>query len=188
MTDQPTTTRPAAPTIVGLDLSLTSTGIARIRPGHPTEVATLRPGSRTGHPRLAWLRTQIRDCTGDATIAVLEGPSFGSAGGLQHERAGLWWMIAHHLYARGIPYFAVTPSQLKKYAAGKGNASKDQVLAAVIRRYGHIPVADNNQADALVLAAMAADYYSCPIATVPAAHRTVLRTVRNWPAIGDHHA
>ena len=188
MTQPSTTTRPAAPTIVGLDLSLASTGIARLRPGHPAEVATLRPAPRSGHPRLRWLLNSIGTKAIDATVVVIEGPSYGSTTGLQHERAGLWWLVAHQLWKTQIPYFAVTPSQLKKYAAGTGNASKDAVLAAVIRRYGDIPVSDNNQADALVLAAMAADYYGCPIATVPQTHRVALKTVKNWPALGAPNA
>jgi Holliday junction resolvasome RuvABC endonuclease subunit len=171
-------------TITGLDLSLTSTGIARLRPGHTPEVATLTPGNRTGHKRLAWLLAAITYRTAKADLVTIEGPSYGSTTGNQHERAGLWWLVAHHLWAAGIPYVVIAPAQLKRYAAGKGNAAKDQVLAAVIRRYSGVPVSGHDQADALILAAMAADHYGRPIAPVPQANRAALTTVRNWPPLG----
>ena len=49
----------------------------------------------------------------------------------------------------GIPYSGVPVGTIKKHATGKGNASKDEVIAA-IRAAGHTP-ADDNEADALAL-------------------------------------
>jgi len=48
-----------------------------------------------------------------------------------------------------IPYSGVPVGTIKKHATGKGNASKDEVIAA-IRAAGHTP-ADDNEADALAL-------------------------------------
>ena len=48
------------------------------------------------------------------------------------------------------------------------------MIIAVTRRYPDVILGSNDEADALVLAAMTADYYGCPIATVPAAHRAAL--------------
>ena len=48
-----------------------------------------------------------------------------------------------------IPYQGVPVGTIKKHATGKGNASKDEVVAAV-RARGHQP-ADDNEADALAL-------------------------------------
>ena len=39
------------------------------------------------------------------------------------------------LRAEGYPVVEVPPSNLKRYATGKGNSPKDQVLAAVINGY-----------------------------------------------------
>ncbi|HZP21427.1 MAG TPA: hypothetical protein VFB16_14625 [Bauldia sp.] len=50
---------------------------------------------------------------------------------------------------RGIPYEGVPVGTIKRFATGKGNASKDEVIAAV-RRLGFSP-ADHNEADALAL-------------------------------------
>ena len=51
----------------------------------------------------------------------------------------------HHL----IPYQGVPVGTIKKHATGKGNASKDDMVAAA-RRLGHAP-ADDNEADALAI-------------------------------------
>jgi Holliday junction resolvasome RuvABC endonuclease subunit len=51
----------------------------------------------------------------------------------------------HH----NIPYQGVPVGTIKKHATGKGNASKDDMIAAMIR-LGFAP-ADDNEADALAL-------------------------------------
>lgn len=48
-----------------------------------------------------------------------------------------------------IPYQGIPVGTIKKYATGKGNASKEDVIAAM-RAQGHQPV-DDNEADALAL-------------------------------------
>ena len=48
-----------------------------------------------------------------------------------------------------IPYQGVPVGTIKKYATGKGNASKDEMVASA-RARGHAPV-DDNEADALAL-------------------------------------
>ncbi len=48
-----------------------------------------------------------------------------------------------------IPYQGVPVGTIKRHATGKGNASKDEVIAAM-RALGH-PVTDDNEADALAI-------------------------------------
>jgi Holliday junction resolvasome RuvABC endonuclease subunit len=48
-----------------------------------------------------------------------------------------------------IPYQGIPVGTIKKHATGKGNASKDQMIAAAKMR-GHTP-ADDNEADAIAL-------------------------------------
>lgn len=52
-----------------------------------------------------------------------------------------------------IPYQGIPVGTIKKHATGKGNASKDEMIAAA-RQLGHSP-ADDNEADALALLAYA---------------------------------
>jgi crossover junction endodeoxyribonuclease RuvC len=164
--------------VLGLDLSLTSTGMAVIGDGD-VKLHRIQSAKLAGHERIDRLRGCVRTWAQDKTLVVIEGPSFGSPN-KQHELGGLWWIITRMLWRAGQPYAVVAPAQLKRYAAGKGNAGKDEVLAAVVRRYPMADVDGNDVADALVLAAMGADHLGCPLATVPQAHRAVLAGVK-WP-------
>jgi len=157
--------------VVGLDLSLTATGTAFYdATSHSVDVDTIKSsGAKDASLFDRSVRLQvlldriIRKATG-AQIAVIEGPSFGQARqGGQHDRAGLWWLVVDKLIELGIIVVEVSPASRAKYATGKGNAAKDAVLAAVVRRYPTIPVADNNQADAVVLVAMGARWLGTPI-------------------------
>jgi Holliday junction resolvasome RuvABC endonuclease subunit len=50
---------------------------------------------------------------------------------------------------QAVPYLGVSVATIKRHATGKGNASKDEVIAA-IRKLGFKP-GDDNEADALAL-------------------------------------
>ena len=69
------------------------------------------------------------------------------------------------MYLAGHPVAEVAPALLKKYATGKGNAAKDEVLASVVRRYPQVDISGNDISDALVLAAMGARQLRTPIET-----------------------
>jgi Holliday junction resolvasome RuvABC endonuclease subunit len=178
--------------VLGLDLSLTSTGVAAITSdgGTVSRIASKAKPGATLAQRGARLADLVEQITTEASgwpvhpmpaLVVVEGPSFGQARqGGQHDRAGLWWLVVAQLLDWHIPVAEVPPALCKKYATGKGNAGKDEVLAAVIRRYPSVEVTGNDQADALVLAAMGADHLGVPIVDMPATHRTALAKVA-WP-------
>ena len=169
--------------IIGIDLSLTATGVACRHgvetidsTGHKADTLTDR------HQRLLRIREHVLSWCRDADLIVIEAPSHGSSGryGHQHDRSGLWWLTVHALYATDRTVVAVTPASRAKYATGKGTASKDEVLAAVVRRYPQPEVRNNNEADALVLAAMGHDALGQPLTSVPATHRAALTAI-TWP-------
>src|SRR5690606_1478975 len=84
-----------------------------------------------------------------------------------------------------IPYAIVSPTSLKKYVTGRGNASKDEVLAAAIRRWPDAAINGNDEADAYALRAMGLDHLGHPVADVPKTHRDALAKVA-WPEVtGD---
>ena len=60
------------------------------------------------------------------------------------------WCELHH-----VPYQGVPVATIKKHATGKGNAGKDEVIAAM-RAMGHA-VTDDNEADALAILHWAID-------------------------------
>lgn len=168
--------------VYGLDLSLTSTGIASslgwsevIKP----------PAKLRGHDRMAHLKAAIFEYVKDADLVVVEGPSYGSVANQRghHERAGLWWLITHALWLRNIPTAVAPPKSVKKYICDKGNASKDDVLVAVCRRFPTF-AGDNNSADAMVLAALGTDHLGIPMVAMPQTHRAALAGVE-WPDLGE---
>ena len=67
-----------------------------------------------------------------------------------------------------IPYRGYSPSEIKKFATGKGNASKSDVRRAVKERFGH-HTADDNESDAVALLHLARSEYgtSGPHAPAP---------------------
>lgn len=177
--------------VVGVDLSLTSTGLARIHSDGRVEVARHRTKPTGDDIRSRSLRlrriaaTVTRSCAG-ASLVCIEGPTYGMKGEQgAHDRAGLWWLVAARLDAMDIPVVEVSPTTVKVYATGKGggpDASKDAVLAAVIRRYiDRVEVSGNDEADALILAAMAARHLGFPVErSLPQTHLRALLAVR-WP-------
>jgi crossover junction endodeoxyribonuclease RuvC len=58
------------------------------------------------------------------------------------------------LYEAGMPFYVVSPGQIKKFATGKGVGQKSIVVREVYKRWG-IDTKDDNQADACVLAYIA---------------------------------
>lgn len=181
--------------IVGLDLSLTSTGIARLVVGPDVEhtAGVRRVTSKPPPPAQVTLSTRslrLRRIAGDvynvtsgADLVVVEGPSYASDSGAAHDRAGLWWLIVGRLTGTGHPVIEVPPSTLKTYLTGKGNAPKDQVLAAVVRRYPAVDVTGNDEADSLGLAAMGARFVGYPIEPdgLPKTHTRAMDAVRWTP-------
>jgi crossover junction endodeoxyribonuclease RuvC len=185
--------------VVGLDLSLTSTGVAavgetgyafvvRVRSKAPTTVRHPRTGKPTQasllqrHERLNSLAHRIVEAAAPAPLlVVVEQPAFSQTAGQQHDRSGLWWLVVRRFLSAEVPVVEVTPGQLKRYATGSGSAGKDEVLAAVVRRYGGVEVANNDEADALVLASMGARYLGFPIdEPLPKANASALDGV-HWP-------
>lgn len=177
-------------TVVGIDLSLRSTGIAVI---HSDGAVTTRTVTSTGKAdddlaarehRLYVLTQRIVQNGrgyGSPPLVVIEQPAFSRTVGSQHDRSGLWWFVVRGLVEDGCRVVEVSPTARATYATGKGNAAKDRVLAAVVRRYPGVEVDGNDQADALVLAAMGARHLGRPIDDpMPATHLRAMSAVR-WP-------
>ncbi len=180
--------RPWSPRTLGLDLSLTGTGICRIEGGRVAYLGTVRPGSLKGHERLDAILESIltadRVGSGPVDLVVIEGPSYGSNSSGQrghHERAGLWWLVAHGLFSHGRPYAVASPKSRAKYGSGDGNANKAKVKAAVRATYEGIAYpANDNEADALALAAAGADHLGGALVDLPKTHRDALARIE-WP-------
>lgn len=185
---------------LGIDPSLTATGWA-IATAHSTSL----PGRWTPHTiwRCGTIKTKptrthmatlrrFHDINAALTaeigrepvdLAVIEGPAFSKNNGMAHERAGLWWSLYRALAVAGIPTLVIKPNLRIKYATGRGNAGKDEVMLAASKRYPAATITNNNEADAVVLAAMGARWLDRPIDEMPALHITALKTLPETAAV-----
>lgn len=166
---------------VGIDPSLTSTGIAVHDRVNGEGITTHRIQSKgtkqdswaTRGQRILKIADQIEQEVPIGSLVVVESPSYGSQGGAQHDRAGLWWEIHHRLRDSSCTVVSATPSQRMKYVTGTGRADKDKVLAAAIRRYPDLDITGNDIADAVIFMAMAARLAGEPIEVAIQAMREV---------------
>jgi crossover junction endodeoxyribonuclease RuvC len=178
------------PKVIGIDLSLTATGIA----SSLGWCQTIGEDGITTRP-LDQRLDAIDRLTRDILIAIgggrgnwpalvaIEIPAFSRSGAGSHERSALWWKVVRSLRRREVPVAEVSIQQRMRYATGKGSASKGAVIDAVARRLPMFATGgDDNCADAAILAAMAADHLGHPLADMPKTHRAALDAVR-WPAL-----
>lgn len=184
----------SAPRVIGIDLSLTATGIADSA-GTALRTHTIHstPSGRTvsaQRDRLRHIVTEIADHISTQgrhpALVLIEGPSYGSRGAGTWDRGGLWWLTVDQILGRGIdarrhPLAVVPPAVLKKYAAGRGNATKADMRVALNNRAG-LDIRDDDQVDAWFLCAMGLDYLGHPPVELPKTHRVALDKVA-WPAI-----
>jgi crossover junction endodeoxyribonuclease RuvC len=173
----------------GLDLSLTSTGIARISRGMAAgDRVDLFTVTSTGHvgDSLTQRRSRQRHLVHEAlwplvgcSIVVVEGPSYASKGGQNWDRAGLWWAAVSALLDRGFDVAIAPPTVVKKFAAGKGTADKPAVAVGMARLWLDVDAENDGQWDALAMATMAAQHLGLDVPS-RAHHAGVLAKVA-WP-------
>jgi Holliday junction resolvasome RuvABC endonuclease subunit len=96
--------------------------------------------------------------------------------------AGLWWLIAHDLWRRNIPYAICPPAQRAMYATGRGNAPKGEVRDGVRRLFGIECEGPGryDQADAAAMAHLGLHWLGYPTTILPATHARALNGVA-WP-------
>jgi hypothetical protein len=174
-----------------LDLSLSSTGLADSWPVIRMDAISTPPAGDevpARRERLYVIRRGIWSIITRHSIVpdliVVEGPSYGSDGAKAWDRAGLWWLVVESFLEFrpvAIPVGVVPPTTLKKYATGKGNATKPDMRMALFQRAG-IDERDDNKVDAWFLAAMGLDHLGCPPVDMPKAHRAALEKVA-WPEV-----
>lgn len=85
-------------------------------------------------------------------LICLEGYGFMSYSG--NAQAELGGVIRRRLYLDGYSYIEVAPSQVKKFATGKGNMKKEFMPLEVHKRWG-VQFRSHDETDAYVLARLA---------------------------------
>lgn len=179
--------------VAGIDPSLTNTGIAVLADGNPLSLRSIGHGTLSGRSYAHRSDRIVSECRAviDALIladdakpalAVIEGPAYGACNASTHDGSGLWWGLYSTLRARRIPIAVVAPKTRALWATGSGNADKKQILATVRAWWPATRIANHDQADALVLAAIGAFHHGDPMPfDVKERHTTNLAAVQ-WPA------
>jgi len=118
--------------MMGLDLSLTSAGYSI-----NGETGTIAVKTKEAE-RLYDIREDVINLvkSHDVDTVVIEGYAFAARNSQSHKIGELGGVIRLALYEMDIPYVDVPPTCRAKFATGKGNASKTEVISAVSARTG----------------------------------------------------
>ena len=118
--------------ILGVDLSLTSTGISVN--GKTGTITTPTKGSE----RLSIISLAILDAVIENSIQLvaIEGYSFASRNSQAHSIGELGGVVRMRLWERNIPYVDIPPTCRAKFATGRGNAAKTEVMSSVSAKTG----------------------------------------------------
>ena len=135
--------------IVGLDLSLSSTG-------YHTLIGELVSGSIDtdglgGMERIDFILARVAELVHEDDFVVIENNAFNAVGRAKSGLAELNGIIKFWLWRRKIQYVLVAPSTLKKFILGKGQGEKSFVIREVFKAYG-LNATTDDEADACVLA------------------------------------
>jgi Holliday junction resolvasome RuvABC endonuclease subunit len=168
----------STPLVIGLDLSLTGTGIAYA----DGTTHTVKTNPKHGDRRLLAIDLAIRVAIGERAhalpaLAVLEDlPKHAMAAGITGMVHGIARAV---LLEAGVPYALVAPATLKAFATGRGAGDKTGMAMAAYKRAG-VEFGDDNQCDAWWLRAAGLDWLGAPEIALPQAQRDRLAKAK-WP-------
>ena len=140
--------------IHGVDASLTSTGIARTNDLVTDKVSTMSIESKKkGVERLIEIRQEVFKEVMYSGLVVIESYAF-SRPNQAHQIGELGGVLRVMLYEHNIKFLEVAPTQLKKFATGKHNASKEEIAVAAYKKWG-IECRTNDETDAAISSLLA---------------------------------
>jgi Holliday junction resolvasome RuvABC endonuclease subunit len=157
---------------IGIDQSLTGFALTAISTDDPTLYRTsVYKSPCSGIERLADIRQWLIDHLdyleqegNDIEDIAMEGTVLASHAALVlGELSATVRLTIYDYFEEELKYpLKVPPMTLKKYAAGKGNAKKQEMLLQIYKRWG-IEFNDDNAADSYALARLVAGYTSSSI-------------------------
>lgn len=141
---------------LGLDLSLTSTGYSIN--GNTGIIATKLKGAE----RLSVVSNKIVDIavSNRIDVAIIEGYSFASRNSQAHSIGELGGSVRMKLWENGLAFVDVPPTCRAKFATGKGNAGKTEVVSAISSKTGmaFFGAGADDECDAWILEQMGLAY------------------------------
>lgn len=149
--------------ILGIDQSLTHTGVVVLNDGKIIFTEAIEPDAR-GVVRLIMIRDRIKCLLENykPNLVILEGMSFGSVGRIV-DIAELFGVLKENIYEHCIENTTckltlIPPKTVKKFITGSGNANKALVLLKIYKNY-KVEFDDDNIADAFALAMFMNAYF-----------------------------
>ena len=146
--------------VVGLDMSLTGTGVC-VKIGDKIDTKTIKTTTKTASDDLARLRYIVdqvmKEIPKDVDMVCIEDfftPMNKHQINAAIKLAMLATVTRMALYEKGIPFYVVAPTQVKKFTTGKGTSKKEIMVREVWKRWG-VECSDDNQADSTALAHIA---------------------------------
>lgn len=90
-------------------------------------------------------------------IVVIEGYSFASRNSQAHSIGELGGAVRMKIWERGVPYIDIPPTCRAKFATGKGNAGKNEVISSISAKTGIVwsGAGADDRCDAWILEQMA---------------------------------
>lgn len=159
-----------SPVAIGIDQSLTGFALSAVNTLEPTEHITwVYKSPYFGIERLVdirqWLNDHFEYLEEQGNVIndiAMEGTVLASPAALVlGELSAVVRMTIYDFFEeddeRRFP-LKVPPMTLKKYASGKGNSKKQEMLLQIYKRWG-MEFNDDNAADAYALARLAADFH-----------------------------
>lgn len=145
---------------MGLDLSLTGTGVVVLKDGSiAKEMLIKSKPTEEKRPideieRIVLIKNKILTIIEEFSpdLVVIEGLAFGvrNATALV-QLSGLNYMVREHLWKNKIKFLIIAPTSLKKFITGHGNAKKEEMMMEVFNKY-HVSFFDDNTNDGFCLA------------------------------------
>jgi len=96
-----------------------------------------------------WLRGRITD--DKPTTIAFEAVYRWSSSSAARAYGAFRGVMLLNAAAVDLPCYGYSPTQIKKFYTGNGNAKKESMIKETARRFPEIDLADDNQADALAI-------------------------------------
>ena len=168
---------------MGIDLSLTSTGVCIS--GNAFSIGSKAKGVR----RLDEISTVIMERARESLVDIvaIEGYSFGSRNSQAHSIGELGGVVRLALWKENIPFVEIPPTSRAKFATGRGNAPKSEVVSAISARTRIVWSGGgaDDMCDAWILEQMLLTKMGKSEFDWPAANLSALEKIDWTPLLGD---
>lgn len=178
--------------IVGIDPSLTATGVVVLRPSLDActvKSEALPKGERNVHDHSARIErtaAKISELVPLGAAVAIEEPARMAKHGNPDERAGLRWSLIARLRHRGCLVVQVPPKSAKMWLTDNGNADKAAMTAAAKNLAPDgLRIKTEHEGDAFAFATMLAAHLGAPVIPAPPRAAKALAGVAWAPIEGN---